>query len=110
MRVRRGAEIVPVAAPAWLMVSDVETIFGACIAGAGIAQIMALGSQSLLQSGQLIELFPDWPDELFPLHAIFPSRQHRTAKVRVFTDFCLQLLAADHDEMAQADRLRASRR
>ncbi|MGA6966169.1 MAG: LysR family transcriptional regulator, partial [Xanthobacteraceae bacterium] len=92
---RRGAEIVPVTVPARLMVSDVQTVFGACIAGAGIAQIMALGSQSLLHSGQLIELFPDWPDELFPLHAIFTSRRHRTAKVRVFTDFCLQLLGAE---------------
>ena len=41
---RRGAEIVPVTVPARLMVSDVQTVFGACIAGAGIAQIMALGS------------------------------------------------------------------
>jgi DNA-binding transcriptional LysR family regulator len=105
---RRGAEIVPVTVPARLMVSDVQTVFGACIAGAGIAQIMALGSQSLLHSGQLIELFPDWPDELFPLHAIFTSRRHRTAKVRVFTDFCLQLLGAEDGEMAQADRLRAN--
>jgi DNA-binding transcriptional LysR family regulator len=99
---RRGAEIVPVTAPARLMVSDVETMFATCIAGAGIAQIMALGSQSLLHSGQLIELFSDWPDELFPLHAIFPSRQHRTAKVRVFTDFCLHLLAAEDGEMARS--------
>ena len=97
---RRGAEIVPVTVPARLMVSDVETMFGACIAGAGIAQIMALGSQSLLQSGQLIELFPDWPDELFPLHAIFPSRHHRAAKVRVFTDFCLQLIRTQNGEKA----------
>jgi hypothetical protein len=65
---------------------------------------MALGSQSLLQSGQLIELFPDWPDELFPLHAIFPSRHHRAAKVRVFTDFCLQLIRAQNGEMARITR------
>jgi DNA-binding transcriptional LysR family regulator len=97
---RRGAEIVPVTVPARLMVSDVETMFGACIAGAGIAQIMALGTQSLLQSGQLVELFPDWPDELFPLHAIFSSRHYRVAKVRVFTDFCLQLISAQNGEMA----------
>ena len=90
----RGEEIVPIAAPARLMVSDVETMLEACVAGAGIAQVMALGSERLLQSGELIELFPDWPDEVFPLYAIFPSRQHRVAKVRVFVDFCLQLLGA----------------
>ena len=69
-------------------------MLSACVAGAGIAQVMALGTQKLLRSGRLIELFPDWPDEVFPLHAIYPSRHHRAAKVRVFTDFCLQLLGA----------------
>jgi DNA-binding transcriptional LysR family regulator len=92
----RGSEIVPVAPPARLMLSDFNTMLDACAAGAGIAQVMALGSQTLLRSGQLIELFPDWPDEVFPLHAVFPSRQHRAAKVRAFIDFCLRLLEDDN--------------
>jgi DNA-binding transcriptional LysR family regulator len=92
---RRGQEVVPATAPSRLMVSDVETMLRVCIAGAGIAQVMALGTQELLRSSRLIELFPDWPDEVFPLHAIFPSRHHRAAKVRVFTDFCLHLLGAE---------------
>ena len=91
---RRGPEVVPAVSPSRLMVSDVDTMLRACVAGAGIAQVMALGTQELLRSGRLIELFPDWPDEVFPLHAIYPSRHHRAAKVRVFTDFCLQLLGA----------------
>jgi DNA-binding transcriptional LysR family regulator len=88
----RGPKVVPIIAPARLMVSDVDTMLDACAAGAGIAQVMALGSQALLCSGQLIELLPDWPDEVFPLHAVFPPRQHRAAKVHAFVDFCQQLL------------------
>jgi len=80
-------------------------MLGACIAGAGIAQVMALGSQHLFHAGQLIELFPDWPDELFPLHAIFPSRQHRAAKVRIFIDFCLQLLGVGDGAAETRDSL-----
>jgi DNA-binding transcriptional LysR family regulator len=99
----RGEEIVPIAAPARLMVSDVETMLEACVAGAGIAQVMALGSERLLQRGELIELFPDWPDEVFPLYAIFPSRQHRAAKVRVFVDFCLQLLGARDESVERCE-------
>jgi DNA-binding transcriptional LysR family regulator len=99
----RGEEIVPIAAPARLMVSDVETMLEACVAGAGIAQVMALGSERLLQRGELIELFPDWPDEVFPLYAIFPSRQHRAAKVRVFVDFCLQLLGARDESVGRCE-------
>lgn len=89
---RRRGEVLPVVPPARLMVSDVATMLGACLAGAGIAQVMALGTSHLIRSGELIDLFPDWPDEVFPLVAIYPSRQHRAAKVQVFTDFCVRLL------------------
>lgn len=74
------------------VVSDVETMIGACCEGGGIAQIMDLGSRHIMKSGRLVEIFPDWSDETFPLYAIFPSRRHRAAKVRAFTDFCLKLL------------------
>jgi DNA-binding transcriptional LysR family regulator len=60
--------------------------------GVGIAQIMALGSGHLLAEGKLIDLFPDWPGEVFPLYALYPSRQLRAAKVRTFIDFTSDLL------------------
>jgi DNA-binding transcriptional LysR family regulator len=91
----RGRKVVPVTCPSRLMVSDVDTMLKACLAGAGVAQVMTLGTEELLHSGRLVELFPDWPDEIFPLYAIFPSRHHRTAKVNVFTDFCVRLLGAN---------------
>jgi DNA-binding transcriptional LysR family regulator len=47
----------------------------------------------MIESGRLVELFRDWPGELFPLYALHPSRHHRAAKVRAFTDFCLEVLA-----------------
>lgn len=99
---RRGGEVVAVAAPARLMVSDVDTMLRACAAGVGIAQVMALGSAALLREGRLVELFPDWPDELFPLHAVFPSRQQRAAKVGAFLDFCVRLLGAENAEIGPA--------
>jgi DNA-binding transcriptional LysR family regulator len=89
---RRENVVLPVRQPARLMVSDVDTMIGACCEGAGIAQILELGSRDLLERGALVELFPDWPGETFPLYALYPARQHRPAKVRAFTDWCLQLL------------------
>ena len=41
----------------------------------------------------LVELFPDWPGETFPLYALHPSRHHPPAKVRAFIDFCRETLA-----------------
>lgn len=75
-----------------LLVSDSGTLISACEAGAGIAQILELGCKHLLETGRLIELFPDWSGERFPLYAIYPSRLHRAAKVRAFIEFCLDIM------------------
>jgi DNA-binding transcriptional LysR family regulator len=80
-----------IAARGRLMVNDVSTLHGACLAGHGIAQIMALGTQPLFDSGRLVDLFPDWPDERFPLYALYPSRRHPSAKVRAFLDFIVKI-------------------
>ena len=76
-----------------LTVNDVGTMHSACVAGYGIAQIMALGAESLLADGRLVDLFPDWPDERFPLYALHPSRHHPPAKARAFLDFVISLTA-----------------
>lgn len=72
-----------------LIVNDVATALGACLAGHGIAQLMELGTEELRASGQLVELFPRWRDELFPLYAFHPSRHLPPAKVRAFLDFVI---------------------
>jgi len=89
---RRKKEVLPLRIKGRLLVSDSGTLLGACEAGAGIAQILEIGYEQLLRSGRLVELFPDWSDERFPLHAIYPSRLHRAAKVRAFIEFCVEIL------------------
>jgi DNA-binding transcriptional LysR family regulator len=73
------------------MLTDAGTLIGSCIAGFGIAQVMNLGIKSLLDSGQLVDLFPDWPDETFPLYVLYPSRTLPPAKLRVFVEFIQEL-------------------
>ncbi|SIT47716.1 Transcriptional regulator [Paraburkholderia piptadeniae] len=87
----RPRKKIAIAARGRLVVNDVSTMHGACLAGHGIAQIMALGTQPLFDSGRLVDLFPDWPDERFPLYALYPSRRHPSAKVRAFLDFIVKI-------------------
>ena len=75
-----------------LLVSDVGTMLGACLAGTGIARFKASGVQDLLEKGRLIELFTDWAGEIYSLYALYPSRQLPAAKVRAFIDFVIELL------------------
>src|SRR6202044_1359108 len=68
---RNEREVLPIKVTSRLMVSDVGAMLSACQAGVGIAQIMQLGSKHIVDSGSLVELFPDWPGEVFPLHALY---------------------------------------
>jgi len=92
---RRKDEVLPLRVKGRLLTSDSGTLLGACEAGFGIAQIIEIGCGHLLRSGRLVELFPGWSDERFPLYAIFPSRLHRAAKVRAFIDFVLEILKSN---------------
>jgi DNA-binding transcriptional LysR family regulator len=90
---RRGAEVLPVKIDAQLMTSDAPTMLGVCLGGGGIAQVLEFATRDLVRDGTLVELFPDWSGELFPLHAIYPSRHQRTAKVRAFVEYVGELLS-----------------
>ena len=86
---RRG-EVLPVGISSRLILSDAGTMLTECLAGTGICQVLAIAVKDQLADGQLINLFPDWPDERFPLYALYPSRHHPAAKVRAFIEFVSQ--------------------
>jgi DNA-binding transcriptional LysR family regulator len=77
-----------------LTVNDPGALLNACLAGLGVAQMLMLGGEHLIHEGKLVNLFPDWPDERFPLYAYHPSRHHTPAKTRVFLDFIVALTSA----------------
>lgn len=83
---KRGKKIV-VPISGQLTVNDAGTLHSICLAGAAIAQTMEFGISELLAEGRLINLFPDWPDERFPLYALYPSRDYLPAKTKTFLDF-----------------------
>lgn len=75
-----------------LTVNDAGTLYSVCLAGHGMAQVMDLGVDQMLADGRLVEVFPDWADERFPLYALHPSRHHLPAKTRAFLDFIKTLV------------------
>jgi DNA-binding transcriptional LysR family regulator len=87
----RGKEVLVVETRGRLTLTDGDALVRACVAGAGVAQILALGFESLTADGVLVDLFPDWPDETFPLYAIRPSRRLPPAAAEAFLDFCTEI-------------------
>ncbi len=92
---RRGNELVSVAVNGRLTVTDSGTKLGACLAGFGVAQVIDLGLDHHFETGALINLFPEWSDERFPLYVYYASRNHVPAKVRKFIDFIVELLGTE---------------
>ncbi len=89
---RQGRKVLPVEPPGRLIVSDTATMRQEVVAGTGIAQVLTLAVRDLLEEGRIIDLFPDWPGETFPLYALYPSRRHAPAKVKAFLDFLLETI------------------
>jgi DNA-binding transcriptional LysR family regulator len=89
--VRREQSIeVPTSGP--LTFADPKSMIEECIAGTGIAQLIGWGVGQWLAGGALVDLFPDWHGERFPLFAFHPSRKHPPAKVRAFVGFCAEIV------------------
>ena len=89
----RGRQKIRVAVSGRLTVNNVGTMLGACVAGYGVAQVLALGTEDLFNRGKLVDLFPDWPNERFPLYVFHLSRHVPPAKVRAFLDFVVGSVA-----------------
>ena len=86
-----GKESIDVPTTGPLTFTDPKSMLQECVAGTGVAQIIGWSVGHLLAEGVLVDLFPDWHGERFPLFAFHPSRKHPPAKVRAFVEFCVEL-------------------
>ena len=83
----QGKKIVTVPVQGRLVMNDAQAHLEACLAGNGVAQVMEFHVEKHLKSGHLVNLFPHWSDEMFPLYAYHPSRHLVPLKARAFLDF-----------------------
>ncbi|MGM4890991.1 LysR family transcriptional regulator [Tardiphaga sp. 604_B6_N1_1] len=88
----RGGKVVTIPIVTRLVLSDAGTMLTECLAGTGICQVLAIAVKEPLADGSLVNLFQEWPDETFPLYALYPSRHLPAAKVRAFIDFVSRTL------------------
>jgi DNA-binding transcriptional LysR family regulator len=95
----RGRNRLSVNVTGRVIVNDALTYVALCVAGNGIAQLIDLTIEPLLKNGKLINLFPEWTDELFPLYVYYPSRHSVPAKLRVFLDFLVSSLEAERPRL-----------
>jgi LysR family transcriptional regulator, transcriptional activator for dmlA len=81
-----------------LSTNDGETAVAWALAGQGILMRSLWDAAVLLQAGQLVQVLPEWSLPSADVYAVFPVREHLSAKVRAFVDFMLGELAPYRSE------------
>jgi DNA-binding transcriptional LysR family regulator len=89
---RRGEEVKEVKVSGRLVMDDPSVAISACLAGQGIFQSLAIGLEPFLSQGDLVQILPEWSEELYPLYAYYPSRHLPPAKVRALLDFIQEIV------------------
>lgn len=80
----------------WMHTNNGETCRAAALAHQGVILQPRFVVGEALASGQLVELLPEYRSTEIGIYAVYPSRKHLSAKVRVLIDF----LAAHFSEQA----------
>jgi len=89
---QRKRKTVPFAPASRLLVNDTGALVGACLGGAGIAQLLEVYTRDILAAGRLVHLLPDWSDETFPLYAYHRAARLMPAKLGAFLDFVREII------------------
>jgi DNA-binding transcriptional LysR family regulator len=89
---QRKRKTVPFAPASRLLVNDTGALVGACLGGAGVAQLLEVYTRDILAAGRLVHLLPDWSDETFPLYAYHRAARLMPAKLGAFLDFVREII------------------
>jgi DNA-binding transcriptional LysR family regulator len=76
-----------------LRVHDDLQLREAALAGVGIALLPVFACRGELEDGRLCVVLEDWAPSATRMHAVYPSTQHFTAKLRAFVEFMRERLA-----------------
>lgn len=63
------------------------------VAGSGIVHGPCFILQPLIERGLLVRLLPDWRPRRLPIHVVYPTRRHLSAKVQAMTAFLAEWFA-----------------
>jgi LysR family transcriptional regulator, regulator for bpeEF and oprC len=88
----RDGEVVEVSGQPALAVNDVSAYITAGLAHLGVVRLTRFLAQPLIESGQVVEVLPDWRFEPLPIYVVYPPNRHLSSKVRVFVDWAVEVV------------------
>lgn len=94
-RLQADAETCEVPAAEGLLFDDPDAAIAACMAGSGICPGAPFAVATWVHTGALVPVLPQWSFPSRPIHIVYPSNRHLSARVRCFVDWALALMRAD---------------
>ena len=73
-----------------LEVNDFASLYTLVLSGAGIASLPVLIAAPAIKTGNLMPMLCDWPFDTYPVHTLYASNRHLSAKVRSFVDYVIE--------------------
>ena len=98
---RRGHEQVQAQGRYVCAVDDGNAYLAAGLAGLGVLWLPDYMARAHVEAGALKPLFADWQMEAMPMSVAYPPHRHVSAKLRVFIDWIVGLMA-QHAPMQRA--------
>lgn len=89
----RNEERVTVQGRYVISVDDGNAGLAAALAGLGVIWLPDYMAIEHVSRGELVRLFEDWHLEPMPMYVAFPPNRHVSAKLRVFIDWVVELMA-----------------
>ncbi len=90
---QRGEERIETRGHSLLTVDDGNAYLAAGLAGLGLLWLPQYMAKPHVASGELVPLFEDWHMAPMPMYLAFPPNRHVSAKLRVFIDWIVELMA-----------------
>ncbi len=76
-------------------VDSAEAYIACCLAGLGLIQVPAYDVQDEIARGQLVEVMPAFRAEPMPITLLYPDRRQVSARLRIFGDWLMALIARE---------------
>ena len=86
---------VEVAQTAPLTFDDPDAAVEAAISGAGVAPAAPFSVARHVSEGKLVPVLPHWHFAARPIHVVYPTSKHLSARVRAFVDWAIEILQSN---------------
>lgn len=78
-----------------LVFDDPESAVSAALVGGGITLAPRFAVDGYISQGQLVPVLPAWHFKAQPVHIVYPTSRHLSARVRAFVDWAVEVMCPD---------------